>query len=109
MTNSSASRKAIGLLILVFALGIAFGAVGTLVFNAHVYGALVPPAPQPPLPPVRAVARLNSEVNLSTDQQKQIGAIITSMQSGYNGIRQSDEPAVRCGARSRAATRSARS
>ena len=58
MTSNPASRKAIGLLILVFVLGIAFGALGTMVFNARVYGGNLrwPSQPQPPAVTACAVA-----------------------------------------------------
>lgn len=91
MSLSAVSRKAVGLLILVFALGIAFGAVGTMLFNARVYGALRKPTQQPPTA-ARAVARMNQDLNLSADQQKQVGNILNSMQSGYNNIRQQMTP-----------------
>jgi hypothetical protein len=88
---SPVSRKAIGLLILVFVLGIAFGGVGMTLFNSRVYGDLRKPAPQPPTS-ARAVARINQDLNLSADQQKQLGDILNNMMAGYNNIRQQMTP-----------------
>ena len=86
MTYSPVSRKAIGLLILVFVLGIAFGVVGARLISGNVYGALQNSQQEAPLP-IRAVARLTRELNLSADQQKQLDGILENMQSGYDAIR----------------------
>jgi hypothetical protein len=88
---NSASRKAIGLLILVFVLGIALGALGITLFNTRVYGDLRRPPQQPPQT-ARTVARINQDLNLSADQQKQLAQILDGMQAGYNSIRQQEAP-----------------
>lgn len=93
MSRTQASWKAIGLIILVFVLGLGLGAVGTVIINARVYGALQRPAVQPPLP-VRGVARLTQELNLTPDQQNQLRAILQQMQGGYDGIRQTWQPQI---------------
>jgi hypothetical protein len=90
---NSVSRKAIGLLILVFVLGVAIGAAGLTIFNTRVYGDLRKPAQlQQPPTTTRTVARINQDLNLSTDQQKQLAQILDSMQAGYNNIRQQMTP-----------------
>ncbi len=85
------NRKAIAWLLLVFALGIALGAVGTYVVTTRVF-----PHGQLPRNPATARAhyidRLNHELNLTQDQQKQIDAILTTVQSRYDAIHQSVLP-----------------
>jgi len=93
MTYSPVSRKAIGLLILVFVLGIALGAVGTRLISGSVYGALQNPQQSAPLP-IRAVARLTNELNLTTDQQVQLDGIFKNMQSGYDAVRRQMNPQI---------------
>ena len=89
---NSVSRKAIGLLILVFVLGIALGALGITIFNTRVYGDLRRPPQQPAPTTARAVARINQDLSLSTDQQKRLAEILDGMQAGYNNIRQQMTP-----------------
>lgn len=91
METSPVNRKAIALLILVFALGIALGVVGTRVVNARAFAARANASPQGNNPP-RAVARLNQELNLTSDQQKQITGILSDMQAGYNNVREQANP-----------------
>src|SRR4029078_8275350 len=94
MIYSPVSRKAIGLLILVFALGIAVGVAGARFINGHVYGAPPTPPEQSPSLPVRAVARLTNELNLSADQQKQLDTIFEGMQNGYDTVREQMNPQI---------------
>jgi hypothetical protein len=89
---NSVSRKAIGLLILVFVLGVAIGAAGITIFNTRVYGDLRKPPQQQASTTTRTVARINQDLNLSADQQKQLAQILDSMQAGYNNIRQQMSP-----------------
>ena len=92
MSSNPVTRKAIGLLILVFALGIGFGVLGTVEFSARVYGAARKPAPQQLPMPARAVARMTQDVSLTPEQQKQVSDILTNVQSGYDSIRQQMQP-----------------
>ncbi len=92
MSINSVSRKAIGLLILVFVLGVAIGAAGITIFNTRVYGDLRKATQQQPSTTTRTVARINQDLNLSTDQQKQLAQILDGMQAGYNNIRQQMTP-----------------
>jgi Spy/CpxP family protein refolding chaperone len=93
MEFRSASRKAIALLLLVFVLGIAFGAVGTMMVNRRVFALRNRGAggggggDQ-----TRLVNRLTHDLNLTPDQQKQLSEILTSTQTRYNGVRQQMNP-----------------
>ena len=46
MTSNPASKKAIALLVLVFGLGVAFGALGLRLMSGRVYGARTAPRAQ---------------------------------------------------------------
>jgi len=95
MTSSPVNRKAIALLTLVFLLGAGFGVVGTILLNQRVFGARLadrsPAAIQPP-GPARAVARMTQQLNLTPDQQKQIGEILADTQHRYDGVREQMNP-----------------
>ena len=93
MDTSSPNRKAVALLLLVLVLGIALGAVGTMLVNRRVYGArLRGPGAGPGTDPTRPVARLTQDLNLTGDQIKQVSGILSDMQSGYDAIRQQMSP-----------------
>jgi Spy/CpxP family protein refolding chaperone len=85
MPSTSNNRKAIALIVLVFVLGVALGAVGHTFFDRHVLGA------RPQTPP-RGVARLTKELNLTPDQQKQIGEILADMQHRFDALHQQMSP-----------------
>ncbi len=96
MTFNPASRKAVALLVLVFILGVAIGALGLTLMNRSVYGARTPvrtvsSRTQGPDPP-RAVNRLTRDLNLTPDQQKQLSKILTDTQARYNAIRNQMNP-----------------
>jgi hypothetical protein len=89
------NRKALALIALVFILGIALGAVGHSIVDRRVLGARTqPPAPflQPRPNPLRGVARLTPELNLTPDQQKQIGDILADMQHRYDAVHDEMNP-----------------
>jgi Spy/CpxP family protein refolding chaperone len=89
------NRKALALIALVFLLGVALGAVGHSIADRRVLGARTqPPAPflQPRPNPLRGVARLTSELNLTPDQQKQIGDILADMQHRYDAVHDQMNP-----------------
>jgi Spy/CpxP family protein refolding chaperone len=95
MTFNPASRKAIALLVVVFVLGVALGALGLTVMNRRVYGARaeVRPVSRTQAPdPTRAVSRLTRDLDLTPDQQQRLGEILTNTQSRYNAIRQQMNP-----------------
>lgn len=89
------NRKALGLIILVFLLGVALGAVGHSIADRRVLGARTqPPAPflQPRPNPLRAVARLTADLKLTPDQQKQITDILADTQRRYDAIHDQMNP-----------------
>jgi Spy/CpxP family protein refolding chaperone len=92
MTFNPASRKAIGLLLLVFVLGIAFGALGLTLMNRRVYGARPNARQQGPSGPTRVVNRLTRDLDLTADQQKRLSEILANTQTRYNAIRQQMNP-----------------
>lgn len=91
------NRKALALISLVFVLGVAIGAVGHSVADRRVLGArtqtrgqqiFLQPRPNPP----RGVAHLTTELNLTPDQQKQIGDILADMQHRYDVVHDQMNP-----------------
>src|ERR1700755_3527887 len=92
MTDNSATRKAAFWVGVVFLLGATLGGVLGYVFAHRSYA-----APAPLTDAQRAtqkVERLNSELNLSLDQQKQIDEIIVDIQNQYKTIHQSVDPQI---------------
>jgi Spy/CpxP family protein refolding chaperone len=94
MAFSPNNRKALALIVLVLFLGIALGAVGHSLFDRRVLGARTQAQtePQPRPNPPRAVARLTTELNLTPDQQKQIGEILMDMQRRYDAAHDQINP-----------------
>ena len=95
MAFGANNRKALALIALVFLLGVALGAVGHSIADRRVLGARTqPPAPflQPRPNPLRGVARLTSELNLTPDQQKQIGEILADTQHRYDAVHDQMNP-----------------
>ena len=91
MGTNPVNRKAIALLLLVFVLGVALGAVGTRLVGARAFAARTNPRSAVP-DRQRAVSRLTEELSLTPDQQKQVTEILGNMQAGYNNIRQQANP-----------------
>ncbi|HUE56867.1 MAG TPA: hypothetical protein VMO76_13625 [Candidatus Udaeobacter sp.] len=93
MSDTSATRKAALWVGLVFLLGAALGGVLGNVFGVHARN--VPP-PQLTEGEKRAqkVQRLTQELSLAPNQQKEVEAIIASVQAQYRAIRQSTEPQI---------------
>lgn len=96
MQFGSNNRKALALLVLVFVLGVALGAVGHSVADRRVLGARTQTQPpgflQPRPNPQRAVAHLTTELNLTPDQQKQIGEILANTQHRYDVVHDQMNP-----------------
>ena len=88
MQFSPTNRKALALIVLVLILGVALGAVGHSLFDRRVLGARTQARTDQP----RGVNRLTTELNLTPDQQKQLGAILTDMQHGFDGVRRQMDP-----------------
>jgi Spy/CpxP family protein refolding chaperone len=92
MEFNRASRKAIGLIALVFVLGIAFGAVGITLMNRHVFASRESVQAGPPQH--RLVTRLTSQLNLTPDQQKQLQDLLTDTQKRYDAIHDQMNPQI---------------
>jgi Spy/CpxP family protein refolding chaperone len=97
MEFGPSNRKALGLIALVFVLGVALGAVGHSLADRRVLGARTqltqpPPFLQPRPNPSRGVARLTTELNLTPGQQKQIGDILADMLHRYDAVHDQMNP-----------------
>jgi Spy/CpxP family protein refolding chaperone len=86
MDFSPANRKAVVLLTLVFALGIAFGAVG-VVLGPRISSLWQADANQP-----QQTSRLARELNLTAQQQQQFDAVLRETQARYDSIRREMNP-----------------
>jgi Spy/CpxP family protein refolding chaperone len=93
MSDTSATRKAALWVGLVFLLGAALGGVLGNVFGVHARNA-APPQLTEVEKRAHKVQRLTQELSLTADQQKQVEAIIASVQAQYKAIRQSTEPRI---------------
>jgi Spy/CpxP family protein refolding chaperone len=92
MSDTTATRKAALWVGVVFLLGAALGGMLGYVFAHRVVAA----SPQMTDAQKREqkVQRLTQELDLSLDQQKQLDAIMTSVQAQYKAIHQSTEPQI---------------
>lgn len=90
MEDSRGSRKAILLVFVVFALGIALGVVGTYLVTLRVQAAR--PVATLVHNPAHTMAMYTRDLNLNTDQQTQIQAILNDMRSGYAGLHEKLDP-----------------
>ena len=88
MDANQGNRKAVFLVFLVFALGIALGAVGTYVVTTRVLAAHSPTARGP----ANTMALFTKDLNLSPEQQKQIEAILNDTRARYADIHKRDDP-----------------
>jgi Spy/CpxP family protein refolding chaperone len=93
MNDTSATRKAVLWVGVIFLLGAALG--GTL---GYVFAHRVIAAPPQQLTDVerraQKVRRLTQELNLTPEQQKKLDAIMASVQAEYKAIHQSTEPQI---------------
>jgi Spy/CpxP family protein refolding chaperone len=88
MDANQGSRKAFFLVFLVFALGIALGAVGTYVVTTRVLAAHSPAVRTS----ANTMAVFTKDLNLTPDQQKQIEAILSDTRARYAEIHKRDDP-----------------
>jgi Spy/CpxP family protein refolding chaperone len=93
MSETSASRKAALWVGIVFLLGAALGGMLGYVF-AHRVSAAAPQQMSDTEKRAQKVQRLTQELNLNPDQQKQLDAIMISVQAQYKGIHQSTDPQI---------------
>lgn len=77
MGNNSTSRRAVGLVVVVFALGIALGVVGTRQWDAHVQASQQHPD---------FLKQLKSELNPSAEQASKIDAILDEDRSRWHAL-----------------------
>jgi len=91
MNAEQANRKAVVWLVVVFVLGVALGVLGTYVVSTRVF-AQRPDDHNPVAQRAHYIDRLDHELSLTDDQQKQIDEILTSVQARYDSIHQSVEP-----------------
>jgi len=90
MDASQGNRKAVLLVIVVFVLGIALGAVGTYMVTTHVLAAR--PQAVEVHTAANTVATLTRDVNLNPDQQRQVLGILNDTRSRYDAIHQEVDP-----------------
>jgi len=88
MDASQGSRKAFFFVFLVFALGIALGALGTYVVTTRVLAAHSPAVRTP----ADTMAMFTKDLNLTPEQQKQIQAILSDTRARYADIHKRDDP-----------------
>jgi uncharacterized protein HemX len=82
------NRKAALLVVLVFVLGIAIGAVGTYVAEGRVRAVNRPRQDMR----TRVMERLTAELALTADQQKQLDGIITDIQARHDALNKEIAP-----------------
>jgi Spy/CpxP family protein refolding chaperone len=89
MDFNPANRKAIALLLVVFLLGIALGALGHIALGRRTFAARTRDRTngQPHL-----VSRMTRELNLTADQQKQLSNVLMDMQRKFAAVRQQMTP-----------------
>lgn len=89
MDASSGSRKAVLLVLLVFALGIALGGVGMYVVTSRVQAARAQTTAHTP---ANTMALFTRDLNLTADQQKQIQAILSDTRARYGVLHDKFDP-----------------
>ena len=89
MDASQSNRKAILLVLLVFVLGIALGSVGMYVVSTRVLAARAQAAMHNP---ANTMAMFTKDLNLNSDQQKQIQAILTDTRAHYAELHDKFDP-----------------
>jgi Spy/CpxP family protein refolding chaperone len=91
MDTKPTNRKALGLVLLVFVLGIGLGVLGTYVVGGRVWGAR-PGVHTQTDRRARMVGQLTQELSLTPDQQKQLNTILADMQVKYAEIHKQIAP-----------------
>lgn len=90
MNMSPANRKAVALVLIVLALGIAIGAMGVTAVTSRAFAARERGTVVNGMP--HLMGRMTQALNLTADQQKQVSDILINMQKGYATIRQQMNP-----------------
>lgn len=91
MDSKPNSRKAVFLLLVVFVLGIALGAVGAYLAGGRAWGAKLEGHGSQDRR-ARMLAQLTEALALTPDQQKQVDAILAEMQAKYVAIHEQISP-----------------
>ncbi len=91
MDGNQTSRKAMVLVLLVFVLGIALGALGTYLAGAKVWGAKIEGHNHRDKR-ARMMEQLTRELTLTPDQQKQLDAILTDIKGKYRALHEQTAP-----------------
>ena len=81
MENTKTRREAAFLVLVVFALGVLLGGLGTHLWGERVWGHQTAPKTRDEI-----VARLTHEVGLTPDQQKQVTAIVDNTRAQWKAI-----------------------
>jgi hypothetical protein len=89
MDANKGSRKAYLLVSVVFILGIALGAVGAYLVSSRVLAEKAQPVPHGT---ASTIAKLNRELTLSADQQKQIETILNETRAKYDAVHERVDP-----------------
>lgn len=84
MENSKARREAAALFLVVFVLGVVFGAVGNHLWGKRVSGQQTVPNTKPTRDQV--MSDLTERLQLTPDQQKQIGVAIDETRAGWQAL-----------------------
>lgn len=92
MDNSQGSRKAYLIVFVLFVLGIALGSVGTYLVTMRVQAARPGAAAVRPPGTGHALALFTRDLNLSSDQQTQIQAILGDMRMHYAELHEKLDP-----------------
>ena len=93
MSDASVTRKAALWVGVVFLLGASLGGMIGYVFARHTALA-APPQISEATKRAQKVQRLTQELNLSSEQQKELEVIIASVQTQYKAIHQSTDPQI---------------
>jgi Spy/CpxP family protein refolding chaperone len=91
MDASRASRKAVVLVLVVFVLGVALGALGAYLVNGRVWGAH-PEVFRHRDKRTQMIEQLTRELALTQDQHKELEAILSDMHSKYEALHQQINP-----------------
>lgn len=87
MEDNGTSRKAAGLVVLVFLLGIAIGALGMHYWGERVWGAQAARSGR-----TKIVEDLTRDVGLTPDQKKQVEAIVDDTRAKFDAIHEQERP-----------------
>ena len=91
MEAIKARREAAALVFVVFLLGVLLGGVGNHLWGSRVWGNQVSPAGTPPSRE-QVLANFNRELELTPDQQKQLGSILDDSRSKFRTLDRSLDP-----------------